>query len=139
MLALERFLNKIDVKENGCWEWTSHKSHKGYGEFWFKGKTIRAHRYIYEIYKAIIPRGKELDHLCRNILCVNPDHLELVTHRENILRGKNPPAMKARQTHCIHGHPFDLFNTYYNKGNRQCKQCLLNTNRKRRDKKECQG
>jgi hypothetical protein len=84
-----------------------------------------------------VPDGLELDHLCRNPGCVNPDHLEPVTHKENMLRGFNPSATNARKTHCHKGHFFDAENTYIaTTGARRCRTCLreLQRNWRRRQK-----
>ena len=71
-----------------------------------------------------IPDGKELDHLCRNRKCVNPKHLESVTHRENILRGETIMAENARKTHCWRGHPLSGKNLKLKpNGHRQCRAC----------------
>jgi hypothetical protein len=85
---------------------------------------IQAHRYAYEERHGAIPPGMTLDHLCRNPSCVNPDHLEAVTHRTNVLRGNAPPAICARRTHCPQGHPYTEANTAYLKsGARRCREC----------------
>lgn len=75
--------------ENGCWIWQRGKSPLGYGVGWADGKAQPAYRIVYRRYKGEIPAGHDLDHLCRVPSCVNPDHLEPVTHAENIRRGKN--------------------------------------------------
>lgn len=113
-------------RESGCWEWQGAKGPLGYGRWMPKGgKMSLAHRVMYERHKGPIPAGLSLDHLCRNPSCVNPDHLEAVTHRENCLRGIAPVAVNAVKTHCANGHPFDAFNTYIrpDTGTRQCKAC----------------
>ena len=69
------------------------------------GEKKFAHRIGYEQLVGPIPKGLELDHLCRVRHCVNPDHLEPVTHKENTLRGSCPAAVNARKTHCKRGHP----------------------------------
>jgi hypothetical protein len=71
-----------------------------------------------------VPEGLELDHLCRVRGCVNPKHLEPVTHRENLMRGESWSAVNARKTHCPEGHPYDETNTYIDgKGRRRCREC----------------
>lgn len=121
-----RFWSKVEIPSNQkmCWEWKGSKDSNGYGRFYYNYRNVSAHRLAYELLKGVIPIGKELDHLCRNILCVNPDHLEAVEHRENILRGSGFAAQEARQTHCIHGHEFTKENTENRKNNkRRCRTC----------------
>lgn len=124
----QRFWPKVKVAGiTQCWIWQGAKTPLGYGVFNLGGrppKIIFAHRFSFQNRYGLIPRGKELDHLCRTPACVNPNHLEAVDHQTNMLRGHNPPSREARQTHCIHGHPFDLINTYYRpNGRRECKIC----------------
>ena len=126
--SIIRFLEKIDDTKNSCWIWTSTKSKKGYGYFTLNRKLIRAHRLSYELFKGDIPKGLQLDHLCRNRGCVNPEHLEPVTQSVNSKRGltgliNNPQTNK---THCKNGHKFDEENlTEYTRkfGHRRCKIC----------------
>ncbi len=121
--AAERFWAKVE-KTDGCWLWTAARQPSGYGRFGVSlGRTVFAHRLAYEMAHGAIPDGLELDHLCRNRGCVRPDHLEPVTHRENLLRGDGIPGRRARQTHCIHGHPFDAANTAIRRGCRECRAC----------------
>jgi hypothetical protein len=86
----ERLLDKIDMRlPFDCWPWLGAKNSNGYGQLRV-GRTMRyAHR-LALIYIAgqPIPAGMEVDHLCRNRRCCNPDHLELVTHAENVRRGR---------------------------------------------------
>ncbi len=97
----------------------------GYSRVYFgHGKGSYVHRVMYEWAFGRIPSGLVIDHLCRNTRCVNPGHLEAVTSRVNTLRGLSPSAMEAQQTHCIHGHPFDIVNTHYKRdGRRDCRSC----------------
>ncbi len=127
---MKRFWNKVEKTET-CWLWAAYISTNGYGYFNLDGRPTQAHRVAFELTRGPIPDGLVTDHLCRVRHCVNPDHLEPVTHRENILRGDSPNAHNARKTHCIHGHPFNAENTYVrSNGNRMCRPCL---NRRRRE------
>lgn len=120
---LERFKAKVR-KTRGCWKWLGRKNWGGYGLFYLDGKQKLAHRVSYEFARDIIPKGLQVDHLCRNRGCVNPSHMELVTPRENTLRGNGIAAQHARKTHCIRGHEFTKENTLYaQKRYRVCKEC----------------
>ena len=105
---LERFWSKVEKKnKRGCWVWTSATKTKDcYGVFYLK-KTIAAHRFSYELVKGKIPEEYELDHLCRNPTCVNPNHLEAVSHQENIKRGE---SFNRNKTNCKRGHPLEEYN-----------------------------
>lgn len=104
-----RFLAKVDkISLAPCWLWTaSTRTSDGgqlYGKFWLNGKDESAHRVSYELFIGAIPNKMTLDHLCRRTLCVNPNHIQPTTQRENTLRGIGPSAINARKTHCIRGH-----------------------------------
>ena len=107
----DRFWPRVDKQAEGCWAWTGPRDKRGYGRL--RGRL--AHRIAYELAVGPIPLGLTLDHLCRTHHCVRPTHLEPVTVRVNTLRGEGRAAKEARQTHCVRGHPFDLFNTDYRK------------------------
>ncbi len=105
--AIQSIFAKIKMPEDklwGCWEWQGNLNATGYGTWWCNAqrKSLRAHRVLYELYKGRI--ADEVDHLCMNKGCVNPEHLEDVPHRTNILRGESPPAVNYRKTHCARGH-----------------------------------
>ncbi len=96
----------------------------GYGLAWHKGHNNLAHRRVYELLRGPIPEGLTLDHLCRERSCVNPDHLEPVTFRENIRRGQSPPGINSRMTHCKNGHPLSGDNIRIEtSGGRRCRTC----------------
>ena len=135
---LIRFLPKFIVNsESGCWRWIASArkgSHyvepfEGYGQFYLRTEcghqVIReAHRVSYEHWVGLIPTGLHIDHLCRNTLCVNPDHLEAVTCYVNLHRGRGRTARYAQKTHCIRGHQFTADNIRRaNNGTRHCKTC----------------
>ena len=119
----QRFWAKVD-RTGECWEWVAARTSSGYGNFNWLGKNKVAHRVSYELIKGDIPEGLDLDHLCRNRSCVNPEHLEPVTRRENLLRGDTIPAKHVKKTHCPKGHKYDEDNTYVCKnGSRHCRKC----------------
>jgi hypothetical protein len=106
-----------------CWPWAGQINHNGYGIF----SSILAHRLVYERFVGPVPDGLELDHLCSNPPCVNPWHLEPVTHQENLLRGRGFAAANAAKTHCYRGHEYTPENTYLSaKGQRKCRACNRN-------------
>jgi len=129
--AEDRFWQKVDKGgDNGCWNWTAALTSSGYGKFMIQRVSSVAHRLSYTWLVGEIPEGLDLDHLCRNRRCVNPIHLEPVTRRENLLRGKTIPAEHAEKTHCPEGHEYNSENTYLKNGARHCRKCRnLYTNR----------
>lgn len=120
----QRFSEKYEIDAlSGCWLWLAGINRDGYGHLRDASKTLSAHRVAWELHCGAIPDGMEIDHLCRVRRCVNPDHLEVVPHAENVRRGE--PATK---THCKNGHPYDDKNTYWKPdkfrgGRRQCRVC----------------
>jgi hypothetical protein len=104
-----RFWSKVAVNDNnGCWEWNAATRSGGYGCFSVgtraKQRLVSSHRYAYQQLIADVPAELECDHLCRNRRCVNPAHIEVVSHRVNSLRGDGAPARNAVKTHCVRGH-----------------------------------
>jgi hypothetical protein len=123
-----RFLTKVEDYSDStkCWNWTGGYFPRGYGKFHIKSEAFYAHRISYTTLIGIIPEDLILDHLCRNVKCVNPWHLEPVTPGENVRRGDSGKREAAR-THCPHGHEYNLENTFYKKTatctKRECRAC----------------
>jgi len=129
---IRRFFEKIKTTPK-CWEWMACKDKHGYGVFALRG-TIRAHQFSYRIFHGFQSTTKlNIDHLCRNPSCVNPNHLEIVTHRENILRGNGISAKAAKQTHCIREHEYTPENILFlkNRNERVCRECQRIRDRRR--------
>lgn len=128
---MERLMNAVVKTDDGCWEYAKNlgSARNGYRQIQIEirdGRKIRktAHRLVYESMVGPIPEGLVLDHLCRNRCCVNPDHLEPVTQRENVLRGQGVAAKNAAKTHCPRGHEYDDENTgFTGEGHRYCRAC----------------
>lgn len=99
---LNRFKSKYFVAPDGCWLWTAAINEFGYGSFWHEGRMQKAHRVSYKLMRGEIPAGLFLDHLCRQPACVNPFHLEPVTHTENVRRGN------STKTICKHGSGYTM-------------------------------
>lgn len=125
-----KFLKHLDKfispePNSGCWLWTGG-TRQGYGLYTEYDaasvptrKTRNAHLVVYELLVGPVPAGFQLDHLCRNRICVNPGHLEPVTQRENVLRGEGVAALRARRTTCKNGHPL-VFDGWQ----RKCLPCI---------------
>jgi hypothetical protein len=111
-----RFWEKV-IRTPTCWNWRGGKG-RGYGMFWWRGRAVVAHRLSYEALVGPIPDGRELDHLCRNRGCVNPEHLRVVDHRTNVLAGTAKSAINAAKACCPKGHPFVIEGKQ-----RRCKVC----------------
>ena len=123
---LERFIEKIAGYPDtaGCWVWKAYINSDGYGKFNVNGKSEFAHRISYQLFEGPISDSLEVDHKCRNRNCVNPSHLELVTHIVNVVRGDNYSKGWEREiTHCPKGHEYNTENTIIYNNKRKCKTC----------------
>ena len=126
-------------KTPACWIWKGDITWGGYGIFTVtvsknETRTLSAHRFSYKLHKGPIPAGLTIDHLCRNRSCANPEHLEAVTMRENILRGESSSANNARKQFCKRGHPLKGTNLYLKqyafRQERICRECRRHNDKK---------
>lgn len=125
----ERILEKVRLTES-CWFYDGSHDDKGYAvahKERCNSGTVRVHRWMYEQFVGPIPEGWEPDHLCRQRGCINPEHLEAVTHHENLLRGDTLTARYKGRTHCDQGHEYTEANTRWRKRAdtkaRICRKC----------------
>lgn len=131
----ERFWGKVAIAgPDECWLWQAATSGEGYGLFFFDGKARKAHRIAYELAVGGIPAGHVVDHVrargCSSKSCVNPAHLEAVTHAENVVRGRAGALNRAKGS-CAHGHPLSGANLYTTPdGRRMCRRCGARRQRK---------
>lgn len=130
----ERLWSGIIIDPNsGCWLWTKHVDACGYGRMGFEGKVVSVHRFSYETFVGKIPIGLEIDHKCRTRCCARPDHLEPVTHLENVRRGdaKLKGLHNKNKAYCKFGHQYNEENTGQNEnGSRYCRICCRLRRRK---------
>ena len=118
---MKQFLDKI-IYKNNCWLWTGATNKGGYALIYRDNKTQLAHRAIYKLIFGDIPDGMQLDHLCRNRNCIKPAHLEVVTPKENTMRGIGLASINSKKTECLRGH--SLAGCYISKnGKRHCRYC----------------
>ncbi len=123
----ESFWRLADRPSVGCWNWRGYIHRTGYGQLRFQGRQTKAHVTAYELTVGPVPSGLELDHLCRNRACVNPAHLEPVTHTENVRRAF------ALKTACRNGHPYEdnlIIDTC--SGARRCRTCRNGQSQRRK-------
>jgi len=127
----------MEYEGTPCILWTGATDTTGYGRKRVGAKFDMAHRAVYETEVGPIPKGFSIDHLCHTAdagclggracphrQCVNVLHLEPVSRRTNLLRGRGFPGENARKTHCPQGHPYDEANTYRDHGgHRHCRAC----------------
>ena len=138
---MERFFDRVCFEPNtGCWLFDGSFSPDGYAYFYVSDKKMKvAHKFLYEREVSPVPEGMELDHLCLVRCCVNPQHLEVVTHAENVRRGQ-PRNFNRNKTHCRNGHPYSGYNlTITPSGERTCKTCSREATRRFRERKRAEA
>lgn len=116
----DRFWAKV-TPTGFCWNWDGWRKASGYGGFSAVGRNFPAHRMSYALLVGDADPLLDLDHLCRNRACVNPDHLEPVTRKQNLARGTG----HGSETECPSGHPYTPENVYLDAGGRKCRTCVL--------------
>lgn len=136
LLAAQYKVHPIVDESTGCHFWPGATDMRGYGKMSRNGRTVSAHRWYWIQAKGPIPEGLQLDHLCRNRRCCNPEHLELVTNRENQLRGNHPNMVAHRENRCRRGHEMTPENTYRSRRGRQCRTCALAGAKRRYDQQK---
>lgn len=134
---VERFVARTTPGDNGCVLWTGATGGDGrYGMAMYEGRNRPAHVVAYLMFRGEYDQTLDLDHLCGTTLCVNPLHLEPVTHRENVLRGRSLQAANARKVECIRGHdltdPANVRRFGPGLRHRACRACQRERNRARR-------
>ena len=117
-----RFLQKIRVLPGGCWAWIGARDPGGYGSVKWQRRVLNIHRVVYELIWGTIPAGFTVDHICHRRSCLRPDHLRLLTLRENMLAGHTASAHRVRQTLCPSGHVFENASRGDHRGQR-CRFC----------------
>lgn len=124
-MAQDYIRTRVTVTANGCWEWSGSRYPTGYGKSKKSVGAGYAHRASHEAFIGAIPDGLQIDHLCMNKPCVNPDHLQAVTPSVNVRRAPNHASKRGRwKTHCLRGHEYTPENTYNTpRGTRACIEC----------------
>lgn len=133
----QRFAERYTINPiTGCWNWMGSINGKGYAYLWVpdeirnekrpgKGRTLQAYRLGWVWKYGPVPRGSDLHHICQNTICVNPDHLEVITRSDHMRKADTICGKNLLKTQCPKGHPYDKENTYTppNRKARFCRRC----------------
>jgi hypothetical protein len=146
----DRFFSHFAAINDGCWLWQGFRAH-GYGRFRISPtRTAPAHRFSYQLLRGPVPDGFEIDHLCHDAKCtlgeacphrgcINPWHMRLVTHRENMASGRSNMARWRNPTHCPQGHEYSPENIYRYGKRRMCRTCALARTKRCKDAAKAQA
>lgn len=107
----QRVFEKATIGD-GCWEWQACKTPGGYGRMMFRGRMTTGHRAAMIVTGHDVPVGMHVDHICKNIVCIRPSHLRVVTPRQNVRYSDAVTGINSRKTHCKRGHPLSGNNLY---------------------------
>ena len=137
-IYFERIMAR-SVKQGECLVWTGSTQPTGYGQAWNGNRPEQTHRIVYRHVHGEIPSGLEIDHICKNRTCVNPDHLRAVTHRENMMNSDTVMRENADKVFCKRGHELSGSNLRIDrKGGRICRKCIaLHASNARARRKLC--
>lgn len=120
----QKFMSRIRIgKKSECWNWKAGKISTGYGAFCLNGVQVLSHRLSYVVFNGPILGSLEIHHKCENRGCCNPDHLQAVTHRENLILGPTFARVNSRKNYCPVGHPLSGENLVKAKPHRECRKC----------------
>src|SRR6266849_207393 len=121
-----RLLNHRELCASGCWLYVGYRDAFGYGTFYWRGVTTKAHRAAYLLWVGPLERGAEIHHRCGNKSCFNPEHLQRVDRKEHFHLHPDPLAatrVTGRKSCCRRGHPLNAETAWTYSYGQVCKEC----------------